>query len=46
MGELDNQRWGVAQARRAWVEPRDVANTWPLERLLAWVGAKGERLAG
>jgi len=44
MGELDNQRWGVAQARRAWVEPHNVANTWPLDRLLAWVGAKGERL--
>jgi len=44
IGELDNQRWGVSQARRAWVEPGIVANTWPLERLLAWVGAKGDRL--
>ena len=44
LGELDNVRWGIAMARRAWVEPRIVMNTWPRERLRDWVAAKGERL--
>ena len=44
LGELDNVRWGVAQARRAWVEPGMVVNTWSRERLLAWVGSKADRL--
>jgi DNA polymerase (family X) len=30
-------RYGIAQARRAWLEPDDVINTWPLDRLLAWL---------
>jgi DNA polymerase (family X) len=30
-------RYGIAQARRAWLEPEDVINTWPLERLLRWL---------
>jgi DNA polymerase (family 10) len=38
--ELDNTRWGVHHARRAWVTPGRVANTWPRERFLAWVAAK------
>lgn len=32
---LDVQRWGVATARRAWLGPADVANTLPLDELLA-----------
>jgi DNA polymerase (family 10) len=44
--ELDFLRWGISQARRAWVEPRDVVNTWSLADLLAWVAAKPARLAG
>lgn len=44
LGELDNVRWGIAQARRAWVSPAVVLNTWPRERLLAWVAAKSARL--
>jgi DNA polymerase (family 10) len=44
--ELDFLRWGVSQARRAWVEPADVVNTWRLEDLLGWVAAKPARLAG
>jgi DNA polymerase (family 10) len=32
-----NMRYGVAIARRAWVEPRQVVNTWPLDDLLAWL---------
>jgi DNA polymerase (family 10) len=43
-GELDYVRWGVSQARRAWVEPADVLNTRDRAGLLAWVGAKGERV--
>jgi DNA polymerase (family 10) len=32
--ELAFMRWGVDQARRGWLEPAAVANTWPLKRLL------------
>ena len=41
--ELGYVRWGVDQARRAWVEPRHVLNTLPLDELLAWVA--GEAVA-
>jgi DNA polymerase (family 10) len=44
--ELHNLDWAIAQARRAWVTPRDVLNTRSREDLLAWVAAKGTRLAG
>ena len=43
--ELAGIAWGVAQARRAWVEPAAVANTWSREALLAWVAAKPGRVA-
>jgi DNA polymerase (family 10) len=42
--ELDYVRWGIAQARRAWVEPERVLNTWPRQRVLDWVAAKATRL--
>ncbi|MFL5779541.1 MAG: DNA polymerase/3'-5' exonuclease PolX [Chloroflexota bacterium] len=42
--ELDFVRWGVSQARRAWVEPSNVLNTRSREELLAWVGAKPARV--
>ncbi len=42
--ELDFLRWGVDQARRAWVEPRHVLNTRSLDELLAWVAAKPSRV--
>ncbi len=42
--ELDFLRWGVDQARRAWVEPRHAVNTRSLEDLLAWVAAKPSRV--
>jgi DNA polymerase (family 10) len=35
-GELGNVRWGVAVARRGWVDKASVANTWPTDRFLAW----------
>ena len=28
---LGNLRWGVMTARRAWLEPKDVLNTWPVD---------------
>jgi len=37
LGEFDNLDWGVSQARRAWLEPRNVLNTLPLEGFLAAV---------
>jgi DNA polymerase (family 10) len=42
--ELEYVRWGIDQARRAWVEPRHVLNTLPLDELLAWVGDKPARV--
>jgi DNA polymerase (family 10) len=44
--ELDDTRWGVAQARRGWVTPADVLNTRSRADLLAWVGAKPARIGG
>jgi DNA polymerase (family 10) len=44
--ELDDTRWGVAQARRGWVTKDVVVNTRSRADLLAWVGAKGDRLPG
>jgi DNA polymerase (family 10) len=41
--ELDYVRWGISQARRAWVEPANVVNTRDRDALLAWAGAKPER---
>jgi DNA polymerase (family 10) len=44
--ELDDVRFGVAQARRAGVTAADVLNTRSRADLLAWVRAKAERIAG
>ncbi|MEV0417442.1 DNA polymerase/3'-5' exonuclease PolX [Streptosporangium canum] len=35
---LDNQRFGIGIAQRAWLTSDDVINTWPLARLLAFLG--------
>ncbi len=35
---FDFLEYGVATARRGWVEPESVINTWASERLLAWLG--------
>ena len=43
--ELDYVRWGISQARRAWVEPRHVLNTRSRAELLDWVAAKPARVA-
>ncbi len=42
--ELDDVRWGVDQARRAWAEPRHVLNARGRDDLLAWVAAKPSRV--
>ena len=42
--ELDFIRWGVTQARRAWVEPANVLNARSRAELLAWVAAKPSRV--
>jgi DNA polymerase (family X) len=42
--ELDFVRWGMSQARRAWVEPANVLNTRSRAELLAWVAAKPARV--
>jgi DNA polymerase (family 10) len=42
--ELDYLGWGIGQARRAWVEPPVVLNTRSRAELLAWVGAKSDRI--
>ncbi|WP_433239573.1 DNA polymerase/3'-5' exonuclease PolX [Streptosporangium sp. CA-135522] len=35
---LDNQRFGVGIAQRAWLTADDVINAWPVERLLTFLG--------
>jgi DNA polymerase (family 10) len=42
--EFDHLRWGVSQARRAWVEPAHVLNTRSRSELLAWVAGKPGRV--
>ena len=40
-GELDLMHFGVATARRGWVEAEHVINTWEPERLLSWLRSRG-----
>jgi len=42
--ELDYVRWGISQARRAWVTAASVVNTRSRAELLAWVAGKPERV--
>ncbi|HSQ18284.1 MAG TPA: hypothetical protein VLM83_11330, partial [Anaerolineales bacterium] len=39
--DLELLHFGVATARRAWVEPQHVLNTWPTDSLLSWLKARG-----
>ena len=39
--DLELLHFGVATARRAWVEPQHVLNAWPTDRLLSWLKARG-----
>jgi len=38
--ELARLRFAVLNAERAWVDPAQVVNVWPADRLLGWVRAK------
>jgi len=40
--DLDMLPYGVATARRAWLEPKDVINTWPQKKLLDWLKKRGK----
>jgi len=42
---FDLAHFGVGIARRAWVTPDKVINTWPAEKLLHWLDARGHRRA-
>jgi DNA polymerase (family X) len=44
IGEFDHLRWGVTQARRAWVEPANVLNTRSRADVLAFVAGKPGRI--
>jgi DNA polymerase (family 10) len=39
--DLDMLPYGVAIARRAWVEKDDVINCWPVGKLLGWLKKRG-----
>jgi DNA polymerase (family 10) len=39
--DMDLMHFGVATARRGWVEAKDVLNTWDTEKLLAWLKRRG-----
>jgi DNA polymerase (family 10) len=39
--DFDVLFYGVATARRAGLEPKDVINCWPADKLLAWLGHRG-----
>jgi DNA polymerase (family 10) len=47
LDNLENVALGVATARRAWIEPARVINTWPVKKLLPWAHeARPGRAAG
>ncbi len=37
LDQLELMEYGVSVARRAWIGPETVINTWPQDRLLAWL---------
>jgi len=42
-GQLDVIRYGVFQARRGWIEARDVVNAWPWPKLSRWLVKRRHR---
>ena len=40
-GDFDMLPYGVATARRAWLEAKDVINCWPKDKLLKWLKKRG-----
>jgi DNA polymerase (family 10) len=43
---LDNMRFGVDQARRGWLEPKDVLNAMPVADFRAWLQRREGRVGG
>ena len=43
---FDLAHFGVGIARRSWATSERVINTWPVEKLLHWLDARGHRRAG
>ncbi len=43
--DLDFRRYGVLTARRGWAPAEAILNTWPVERLLAWLRTPKPRRA-
>ena len=41
--QMDVLFYGVATARRGWLQPKDVINAWPVDKLLAWLQARGNQ---
>jgi DNA polymerase (family 10) len=41
--DLDMLFYGVAIGRRAWLEKKDVINTWPASKLLAWLKKRSDK---
>lgn len=39
---MDFLSYGIRTARRGWVTPEQVINTWTFERFMAWVGERGK----
>ncbi len=37
---LEEARFGVAVARRAWAGPEHVINAWPVEKIMEWIGKR------
>jgi DNA polymerase (family 10) len=44
LNEQDYVRWGISQARRAWVEPKSVVNTRTRDELMTWARDKPARV--
>jgi DNA polymerase (family 10) len=44
IAEFDHLRWGITQARRAWVEQAHVLNTRSRDEVLEWVAGKPGRV--
>jgi DNA polymerase (family X) len=41
VGHLAHMRYGIGTAQRGWLTPDDVINTWPLDRLTAFLRKRG-----
>ncbi len=39
--QMDLMHYGVRTARRGWIRPEQVINTWPMEKFLEWVRGRG-----